>query len=124
MPTLEENAETLAEFGLTKTQAKVYLAVVRLGLATIGQISKNSHVRREEVYRVLPSLEEMGLAERVLGPPIKIRATPVEEALAAMIKRFRDETGRKVAALEAITVELLKNHVSPSLAAFRVEFFL
>jgi sugar-specific transcriptional regulator TrmB len=58
----------------------------------------------EKKSRVLPSLEEIGLAERVLGYPIKIRATPVEEALAAMIKRFRDETGRKVAALEAITV--------------------
>jgi sugar-specific transcriptional regulator TrmB len=109
MPTQEDNGKTLTEFGLTKTQANVYLTVVRLGLASFSQISKNSKVRREEVYRVLPVLEEMGLAERVLGNPIKVRATPVEEALPMLIERLRDDTNRKVTALEAVTVEFLKN---------------
>jgi sugar-specific transcriptional regulator TrmB len=105
----EKKENPLKEFGLTDTQSSVYLSIVRLGLATVGQITKESRVRREEVYRVLPSLEEMGLAERVLGNPVKVRATPVEEALPSLIKRLRDETNRKVTALEAITVEYLKN---------------
>lgn len=99
----------LLEFGLTDTQASVYISIVRLGLASVSEITKESRVRREEVYRVLPSLEAVGLAERVLGNPVKVRATPVEEALPALIKRFRDETNRKVTVLEEITVEYLKN---------------
>jgi sugar-specific transcriptional regulator TrmB len=109
MPTVEENGKTLEEFGLTRTQASVYLTIVRLGLASFSQISKSSKIRREEVYRVLPVLEKIGLAERVLGNPLKVRATPVEEALPILITRLRDETNRKVTALEAITVEFLKN---------------
>jgi sugar-specific transcriptional regulator TrmB len=99
----------LREFGLTDTQSSVYLSIVKLGVASVSQITKESRVRREEVYRVLPSLEAMGLAERVLGTPVKVRATPVEEALPSLIKRLRDDTNLKVTALEAITVEFLKN---------------
>ncbi len=99
----------LREFGLTDTQSSVYLSIVRLGLASVSQITRESRVRREEVYRVLPSLEAMGMAERVLGTPTKVRATPMEEALPALIKRLRDDTSRKAIALEAITVEYLKN---------------
>jgi sugar-specific transcriptional regulator TrmB len=105
----EPEKNPLREFGLTDTQISVYLSVVRLGIASVAQITKESKVRREEVYRVLPSLEEMGLAQRVLGNPVKVRATPVEEALPSLIKRLRDDTSLKVTALEAITVEYLKN---------------
>ncbi len=110
------NENPLKEFGLTDTQSSVYLSIVRLGLASVSQITKESGVRREEVYRVLPSLEEMGLAERVLGTPVKVRATPVEEALPSLIKRLRDDTNLRVAALEAITVEFLKNQSKNGIA--------
>ena len=112
----KESKNPLKEFGLTDTQSSVYLSIVRLGLASVSQITKESRVRREEVYRVLPSLEEMGLAERVLGTPLKVRATPVEEALPSLIKRLREDTNLKVNALEAITVEFLKNHIKNGIA--------
>ncbi|MCZ2856768.1 MAG: hypothetical protein O2U62_06710, partial [Candidatus Bathyarchaeota archaeon] len=75
-PSSEKNVEILTDFGLTGNQAKVYLAAARLRLASVGQISKVSKVRREDVYRILPKLEKMGLVERLLGKPTKIRATP------------------------------------------------
>ena len=109
MPIVDENGKTLEAFGLTRTQAGLYLAIVRLGLASFNQISKSSKIRREEVYRGLPALEKIGLAERVLGNPLKVRATPMDEALPILIEQLRDETNRKIAALEALTVEFLKN---------------
>ena len=109
MPTVEENGKTLAEFGLSRNQAVIYLTAVRLGLASFNEISRNSKIRREEVYRSIPALEKVGLIERVLGNPIKVRATPVEEALPILINRFREDYNRKVVALENITIDFIKN---------------
>jgi sugar-specific transcriptional regulator TrmB len=106
---LERNVEMLTDFGLTGNQAKVYLAIARLKLATVGQISKVSKVRREDVYRILPKLEKMGLAEKILGKPAKIRATPVEEALSVLIKHEEDTARERVSNLKAKTETFLKH---------------
>ena len=86
MDSIEQNAETLSSFGMTVKQAKVYLALVFLGTALVGDISKHSKVRREEVYRILPKLEKMGLIEKTLSTPVKLKATSVENALSLLIK--------------------------------------
>lgn len=108
MPFTESEVELLSNFGLTGNQAKVYMTIVRLGLTTVGQIAKVSKVRREDVYRVLPKLEKCGLIERVLGAPIQIRATPVEEALSILIKREQESAKRKVSELMLQKDVLLK----------------
>ncbi len=108
MLSLDKDAETLCDFGLTSNQAKVYLAVVQLGAASISQVSKVSKVRREEVYRMLPTLGKMGLTEKILGKPIKVRATPVEEALSILISREQEAADKKVTALKAKTEALLE----------------
>ncbi len=105
----EKNVETLTDFGLTGNQAKVYMAAARLRLATIGQISKTSKVRREDVYRMLPKLEKMGLVERLLGKPTRIRATPVEDALSILIKHEEDRVRERVSALKTKTKTFLKH---------------
>ena len=65
--TNDENTDLLLGLGLTLNQAKVYLAVIKLEKTTVGQVANFSKVRREDVYRILPSLEKMGLIERLLG---------------------------------------------------------
>jgi len=109
----ERNVEMLTDFGLTGNQAKVYLAAARLRLASVGQISKVSKVRREDVYRILPKLEKMGLVERLLGKPTKIRATPAEEALSILIKHEEDTARKRVSALKTKTKTFLK-HFTPA----------
>jgi len=105
---LERNVEMLIDFGLTGNQARVYLALVRLKLATVGQISKVSKVRREDVYRILPKLEKMGLVEKLLGKPTKIRATPVEQALSVLIKHEEETAHKRVTRLRAKTETFLE----------------
>ena len=68
----------------------MYIAVVQLGIASVSQVSKISKVRREDIYRILPKLGKMGLIEKILGKPAKIRASPVEEALPILVKREKD----------------------------------
>jgi sugar-specific transcriptional regulator TrmB len=104
----DKNVEMLRDFGLTANQAKVYLATVRLGLASAGQISKASKVRREDVYRIIPKLEKMGLVERMLGTPSKFRATLLEDALSGLIRREEEAAHRKAMKLRAEKEEFLK----------------
>ncbi len=112
MSSLNKNAEILSDFGLTGNQAKVYIAIAQLNLASVSQASKASKVRREDVYRILPKLEKMGLIEKILGTPMKVRATPVEEALSILIKREQDIASKRVSALKAKKDEFLKSFKS------------
>jgi len=98
---LDENADLLSDFGLTRNQAKVYLAIAKLGIATVSQVSKMSKVRREDVYRIMPKLEKMGLTEKILGKPARVRAVPVEDALSLLIKREQDFTNERLSKLAA-----------------------
>jgi sugar-specific transcriptional regulator TrmB len=101
MSHLEDGAKMLSDFGLTPYEAKVYLAVVRLGPTSASKISKLAGVRREEVYRTLPRLEKAGIIDRVLGRPVKVRALPVEDALSLLIERRKEELEAEVSELSA-----------------------
>jgi len=83
----DENTDLLLSLGLTINQAKVYLVILKLEKTTAGEVAKYSKVRREDVYRILPALGKMGLIERFLGKPIKIRATPISDALTSLLSK-------------------------------------
>lgn len=78
---LEETSNELAYFGLTKTQAKIYITTTALGVASASEIAKLSKVRREEVYRIIPELEKRGIITRKLKVPRKFSATPPETTI-------------------------------------------
>ena len=109
MASLDDFAEIMCDFGLTLNQAKVYMATIQLGLAPVSKISKFSKVRREDVYRVLPKLESLGLIERILGTPIKIRALPLDDTLALLVKHEQERTNKKMSELMVKKKELLKH---------------
>jgi PleD family two-component response regulator len=83
---LEEIAGELAGFGLTKTQAKIYVALVSLGAASASEVASLSKIRREEVYRVIPELEKRGIVTRKLGAPRKFLAIKPEAAIEVLTK--------------------------------------
>lgn len=105
----EASTEILSDFGLTRDQAKIYITVAKLGLASVSQISRISKVRREDVYRVLPKLEKMGLVEKILGTPIRIRALPVKEALSILIKREQKMAEQRISVLKGKSEEFLRD---------------
>ena len=110
MLSIDENAKMLSAFGLTHNQARVYIAIAKLGMASVSQASKVSKVRREDVYRMLPKLEKMGLIEKILGKPTKIRAIPVEEALSVLIECEREIANKRVSTLMTKKDEFLKHY--------------
>jgi DNA-binding response OmpR family regulator len=83
---LEETSSGLASFGLTKNQAKIYITLTALGVASASEIAKSSKIRREEVYRMIPELEKHGIITRKLDAPRKFSATPPETAVEILTK--------------------------------------
>jgi sugar-specific transcriptional regulator TrmB len=59
------NSKELQEFGLSNTEAKVYLALLELGKSKAGEITKKSAVNRTNVYDALERLIEKGLVSYV-----------------------------------------------------------
>lgn len=102
---VDENTDLLLGLGLSLNQAKVYLAILKLERTTAGQISKFSKVRREEVYRVLPILEELGLVEKLLGKPAEVQATPISDALTQLVD---EEKAKSDARLSGMRIKVQK----------------
>lgn len=53
--------EELQELGLTKGEANVYLALLKIGSSTIGPIAKESKIAYSKIYEVLQRLINKGL---------------------------------------------------------------
>lgn len=58
--------ETLEKIGLSKNEAKVYLALLKLGSASVTDIAKSSGVHRVNTYDALERLMEHGLVSAVV----------------------------------------------------------
>ena len=73
----EENIKTLVSLGMSGTQAKVCLALGRIGPSAISEISDASGVGRPETYRATVELEKKGLIEKILSVPTKYELLPL-----------------------------------------------
>lgn len=90
----DEYLQTLVDLGLTRVQAKAYLALCRLDCATIKAISKMANLARQDVYRIMPSLQKMGLVEQVISNPIKYHAIPIKNGVYSLLQHHIEEQER------------------------------
>ena len=67
----EENIKTLVSLGITGTQAKICLALARIGVATISEIADAAEVARPDTYRAAVELEKKGLLEKIVSTPAR-----------------------------------------------------
>jgi len=86
--------EAFETLGLTRTEAKVYMALVGLGKTDARTIWKNSGVVRQNIYRILAELEGKGLVEKILNAPTAYRALPIQDAFAILLKTKAHEYKR------------------------------
>ncbi len=113
----EEHIQTLTGLGLSFLQAKTYISLARLGKADAKTISKISSVARTDAYRILLTLEKLGLAERLIAKTTIYEATPINESLSILLQKRREES----AGLEKKANSLLKNFQSSDLEDSREE---
>ena len=66
----------LTDLGLTKYEAMIYRALIKLGEAKALEIAQTSGVPREKTYQVLRELEDKEIVKRIEGKPRKWIAMP------------------------------------------------
>lgn len=84
-------------FGLNIYETKVWLALLKKGVATAGEIAEASGIPRSRTYDVLESLEKMGFAIAKLDKPVKyigVKPKMIIEKLKNNVKK--DATDRMV----------------------------
>ncbi|MCW4029882.1 MAG: hypothetical protein NWE92_09595 [Candidatus Bathyarchaeota archaeon] len=82
-----DEVDVLVGLGLTVRQAHVYLALLKTGDAKVQDISGSSGVNRQELYRLLDGLLQLGLVQRHVSAPSTFEATPISEAVAMLLER-------------------------------------
>ena len=60
------NPGSLENIGLTEGESKVYLALLRMRVSTIGNIIKEARVSNSKVYNILDRLSKKGLVGTVI----------------------------------------------------------
>ncbi|WP_440006538.1 TrmB family transcriptional regulator [Halomicrococcus sp. SG-WS-1] len=80
--------EALEELGLSNYEAKVFVALQRLGTGTARDIHQATDVPRSQVYGAAESLQEQGLVEVQQSKPLQYRPVGLEEARSHLRNRF------------------------------------
>ncbi|MBT5338100.1 hypothetical protein HN858_03710 [Candidatus Falkowbacteria bacterium] len=57
--------DSLTSLGIQKKQAKVYLACLELGSATVQELAEESNVKRTSIYNFLEDLKNLGLVSEI-----------------------------------------------------------
>ncbi|MCW4024378.1 MAG: hypothetical protein NWF01_05000 [Candidatus Bathyarchaeota archaeon] len=112
----DESTKTLTAFGLSRSQAKSYLTLLEIGVASVKEVAKNSNVARPDTYRALADLQELGLVEKVVAFPTKFKSLSITDAIAILMQRRNKENaelGKKATALIKLVSER-NSHVQRS----------
>lgn len=105
----EELVAKLENFGFTKNQAKTYLYIVESGKTIVGRIAANTHLCRQDIYKLLPKLEKMGLITISINKPCLIEAVPIEKALDNLISKEREKVNLRFSYLENNLNEIINS---------------
>jgi sugar-specific transcriptional regulator TrmB len=82
-----DTIDTLIELGLTLNQARIYVALLHLDKPVAAkEISKITNITRQDVYRILPTLQKAGLLEKTITAPTMFKATPLKLGVSILIK--------------------------------------
>jgi sugar-specific transcriptional regulator TrmB len=88
---LESEIQTLTSLGLTKSQAKIYLAILELENATVNTLASISKIDRANVYRAVKELYKLNLVEQFLTNPTTFKALPMNEGLRLLLEHRKSD---------------------------------
>ena len=81
----EEGIQLLTRIGITKTQAKIYLTLLKNGNLRARELAKKSNCPSPLVYRTLDELQKIGLVEKEINTPHRFIATPPDSGLQILL---------------------------------------
>lgn len=93
------------EYGLTEYQARVYLALLDLGVATASQMPALSRVPRTRIYATMQQLHGKGLVQILPEKPLRYKAVPFAAYLGTLAEDYRNRAKRLDANVEVLARE-------------------
>src|SRR3989344_4132704 len=89
-------------FGLNIYETKVWLALLKKGIATAGEVAEISGIPRSRTYDVLESLEKNGFAIAKLDKPVKYIGVRPNIIIEKLKNNVRKNANEKVVELSKI----------------------
>jgi sugar-specific transcriptional regulator TrmB len=96
----------LLKIGLTEGEAKVYLALSKLGSSTVGPIVKESKVAYSNVYDILNRLIDKGIVSFITKNKTKHFQAAPPTTLLEYLKRKEDEISKQKVALKKVLTKI------------------
>ena len=90
-PLENNNVKMLEGLGLTHNQARIYLSNLQTGRASVKLIAQFAQIGREDVYRIMPSLQDLGLIRKHIGTPTLYEPVNPNEAMSILIEKKTGE---------------------------------
>ena len=102
---MPEMVESLKKYGFTTYEAKAYVALVGLGMATAREVCEVSGVPQGRIYTVLRSLAERGFVEIQEGTPTFYHAGDPAEAFRMLKEEYCTAIDQSVEQLKQLHFE-------------------
>jgi len=111
---------TLSSFGLASEEAQIYLHLLEKDTLSALQISRNIHMARTRVYRLLDKLEKRGLVtQKFSSPGLKFTASPYKQLELLLAERQSELDGLKGVLPSMFTqLGMLSGHVQAGSKVF------
>lgn len=97
-----EAIESLEQLGLSNYEARVFVALQKLGTGTAREIHQVADVPRSQVYGAADELEERGLVEVQQSTPKRYRPVSLDAARSRLTERIEHEKERAFDYLETV----------------------
>ena len=101
-----QNIDVLEQIGLTKSEIKVYLALLELGSNTAGNISTKSKTTSSKIYEVLDKLINKGLASSIIKNGIKHYNSTEPEILLEYIEKKEQQIKKQKQQIKELIPQL------------------
>lgn len=96
----------LEEFGLTETEEKVYLSLIKLGESPASEVIKKTQLHRTTIYDVLERLIEKGLVSFIIKNKIKYYLTASPSKFEDLALEEKNKAERKIQSAKKIMNEI------------------
>jgi sugar-specific transcriptional regulator TrmB len=108
MPSLNKIMETsiLEQIGLTKTEIKLYLALLKLGESSNTKIMQESQVPASKVYEFLDKLIKKGLVTYILKNNVKYFSAEDPSNIKNYLESKKEEVNKQISQVNSIIPQL------------------
>src|SRR3989339_620491 len=80
--------EKLTKLGLTESEVRIYMAMLKIGASTVQDIAKEARLSRTAVYQIMTELEHKGLVSTFYQKKKKLMVAEDPEKLEGYFSQY------------------------------------